>query len=80
MTPAFTVGDRVIYQSDEFGYLAAKVGDAITFGRGGFITAYRIETIHGPMIAFARKLAPGDNVTMLRHSLDTLPSEMDVGA
>ena len=78
MTPVFAPGDRVIYASDEFGNLAATVGDHISFGRGGFITAYRIETIHGPMIAFARKLAPAGNVTVLRPTMDTLPSEMDV--
>ena len=79
MTLAYAVGDRVILVWAERNLLGT-ITRVTQWGRGGMIVYYRIKTIRGLVTAQARDLVPADNVIMLRHSLDTAPSEMDVPA
>lgn len=74
----YAVGDRVILNSDELGNLAGIIKTVTQWGMSGKIVHYRVDTIHGPMPAWGRDLAPAGNVVVLRHRMDTLPSEMDV--
>lgn len=76
----FAKGDHVILVSDELGNLAGEITTVTQWGMSGKIVHYRVETIHGPIRAWGRELYPADNVVVLRHSMDTLPCEMEVPA
>lgn len=80
MTATYAKGDRVILVSDELGNVAGTIETVTQWGMSGMIVNYHVETIHGTLTAWGRDLAPAGNVMMLRHTLDTLPSEMDVPA